>query len=96
MQGTTKDTFSPWADITRAQVVAIAVRVGKSTGHVVAPPAGYKGTFGAIDPAYQQDMRWAEYNGLFKDVAGFGGSWDPWAPASRAEVAQILWNLSQK
>jgi hypothetical protein len=35
----------------------------------------------------------AEYKGLLKLLVGYGTNWDPWAPATRAEVAQILYDL---
>ena len=33
------------------------------------------------------------FQGTLDGVVGFGPGWDPWAPATRAEVAQIIWGV---
>ena len=45
-----------------------------------------------FDPTHAANMRIAEYNGLLAGLSGYQPGWDPWAKASRAETAQILWN----
>ena len=34
----------------------------------------------------------AEANGLLAGIPGYGEGWNPWAPATRGEVAQLLFN----
>ena len=44
-------------------------------------------------------LRVAEFNGLLDNIVGPDGtldSWNPDAPATRAEMAQLLWNLLAK
>ena len=59
-------------------------------------PAGYTGTLGMFDPTHGPNMAYAEYNGILEDVVGFGPGWNPWLPASRAEVAQMLYNAMDR
>ena len=94
-KGTGATTFSPWADITRAQLVTMIVRAAQSRdpGRLTEPPADYVGTIGDFSPVHAPNMRMAEYNGLLAGLVGFGAGWDPWAPATRGEVAQMLWQL---
>ncbi len=96
--GTAPGLFSPWADITRAQVVTMIVRGAQSLnpGALATPPAGYTGTISSFSDVHAPNMRMAEYNGLTAGLVGFGPSWDPWAKATRGEVAQVLWNLEQR
>jgi hypothetical protein len=93
--GLTPTTFSPFTDITRAQVVTMTVRAARSLdpGRLAAPPAGYTGTLGAFSPVHAESMAWAEYNGLLAGLEGFGPDWDPWQAATRGEAAQIVWAL---
>jgi hypothetical protein len=53
----------------------------------------YPGTVGDFDPGHAPFMPLAEYNGLLDGLVGFDRGWDPWLPATRGEVAQILWNV---
>ena len=57
------------------------------------PPTGYEGSFPGFSDVHGSAMRTAEYTGFLRDLEGLGPRWDPWAPATRAEVAQMLWNL---
>jgi hypothetical protein len=84
--------FAPWDDISRAQVVTMAMRgaIGWWPVQLVLPPLGWTGTLGMFDPVHGPTMRMAEWYGCLEGVAGFGPGWDPWAPATRAEVAQII------
>lgn len=96
--GTSRGHFSPWADITRAQVVTMIVRGAQSLkpGALATPPVGYAGTIPSFSDVHSSNMRIAEYNGLMTGLVGFFPGWDPWAKATRGEVAQLLWNLWQK
>jgi len=93
--GTAPGQFSPWADITRAQVVTMIVRGAQSLkpGALATPPAGYAGPIPNFSDVHSPNMRVAEYNSLMTGLIGFGPGWNPWAKATRGEVAQILWNV---
>lgn len=93
MIGTSATTFSPWRQTTRAQLVTIVVRIARADQLLAAPPATFRGTFGNFSAAHAENMRWAEHNGLLQGIVGFGRAWDPLAPMTRAEVAQVLANL---
>ncbi|MHB0979522.1 MAG: S-layer homology domain-containing protein [Thermoleophilia bacterium] len=96
-RGVTATTFEPWSPISRAQLVTMVVRgvSGTEPTVLVEPPAGYAGPLGDFDPTLAENMRVAEFNGMLDGLAGFGRSWDPWAPATRGEVAQVLWNVTR-
>ena len=87
--------FAPWDNISRAQVVTMAMRgaTGWWPVQLVVPPQGWTGTLGMFDPEHGPNMRMAEWLGCLDGVVGFGPGWDPWAPATRAEVAQIIWGV---
>lgn len=93
-RGVTATAFEPWSSISRAQLVTMVVR-GLSHGGpapLAKPPADYAGSCGDFDPAHAENMQVAEFNGLLDGLQGFGPRWDPWASATRGEVAQVLWN----
>ena len=94
--GTGPGRFSPGAIILRAQVVTMIVRGAQNVlppGTLTMPPAGYTGSLPNFSDIHSPNMRVAEFNGLLAGLVGFGPSWDPWKPASRGEVAQMLANL---
>lgn len=93
LRGVRAGSFEPWTDIARAQLVTAVIRGMQALypGYLTQPPASYPGTLGSFSPDHAPAMRIAEYNGLLAGLSGFGEGWDPWAPASRGEVAQILW-----
>ncbi len=104
-QGTGLRTFSPAATLTRAQLMTLLVRgIDKvqpgvlGTPPMTPYPQGYPGTLGPFDPTHAPFMLRAELNGLVDGLIGygFGGKWDPWRPATRAEAAQALWNFLGK
>lgn len=95
--------FAPYDSVTRAQLITMAVRAGTvraglraddASGQFVlaSPPVDWTGELPRInDAAHGNNIRWAEYNGLLDGIAL--KQWDVWAPASRGEVAQVLWAL---
>ncbi|NLE73582.1 MAG: hypothetical protein GX604_02985 [Actinobacteria bacterium] len=90
--------FAPYDSVTRAQLITMAVRAGlradDASGQFVlaSPPVDWTGELPRInDDAHGDNIRWAEYNGLLDGIAL--KQWDVWAPASRGEVAQVLWAL---
>ncbi len=94
MSGTTATTFSPWAKLTRAQLLTAAARTARVVMSGAAdPPADFQGSLGGFSTTHAKNARYAEYHGLTADLVGFGPGWDPWAPATRGEVAQVLANL---
>lgn len=87
--------FAPWAPVTRAQLVTLAVRSVQKVRPpgLLAPPDWWmRFTLGSFDQVHGPTMTLAERNGLLDGLVGFGKGWDPWAPASRGEAAQVLWN----
>lgn len=91
IRGYSDNTFRPYAPVSRAQAVTMAVR-GYQTmvGDFSYPGADYRGTLGDFSPEHSANMRMAEYNGLTLGLQGFGADWDPWQEMSRGEVAQVL------
>lgn len=96
--GTTATTFSPYASITRAQAVTMVYRGARQLhpGLLAQPPAGWSGSLGNFSPTHQAAMQALEFNGILAQLEGFGPGWDPWQQASRAEVAEILWQLMKR
>lgn len=93
--GTSATLFSPWASITRAQLVTMTVRAlqARAPGALADPPPSWTGALGAFDATHGPTMRLAEYNGMLEGMAGFGPSWNPWAKASRGEAAELLFRM---
>ena len=98
IKGTGNGHFSPYAGITRAQLVTLLVRAADmlKPGYVpgVSPSDLARGTLGEFDSTHWKSMVRAEWAGLLDGLVGFGPNWDPWKPATRAEAAQMLWNLA--
>ena len=93
--GLTPTTFGPYEDITRAQVITMIVRAAQQlrSGALVVPPSEYVPLVPRFSDTHDLNLAIAEYNGLLKLLVGYGATWDPWAAATRAEVAQMLFNL---
>lgn len=90
-------TFRPLYRERRSEAIAAAVRAGGE--YLAQPPIGYTGQLTATDAVMAEALRVAEFNGLLDNIAGPDGtlaSWDPTEPATRAEMAQLLWNLLAK
>ena len=75
-------------------VRAAKVRV---SGWLPVFPVGWSGeTAGYSDPTHGDNLHLAELNHLLAGIQAPGGTlagWDPGAPATRGEVAQILANM---
>ena len=99
-KGITLTEFGPYKEINRAQVITMMVRAAQNLnpGALRVPPGGYESIKGDFDPTHAQNLTTAEYNGLTAGLVGYeyGSDWSPWAPATRGECAQMLWNLKQK
>ncbi|MHB9149135.1 MAG: S-layer homology domain-containing protein [Thermoleophilia bacterium] len=98
-KGTSPTTFSPWDPIKRAQLLTMVVRAANRLrpDMLAPPPGGYAGSLpNFVDLDHAANLRTAEYNGLLAGLVDFGAAWDPWAPATRGEVAQVLHNLLER
>jgi hypothetical protein len=98
-KGTGPHSFSPWANITRAQVMTMIVGAAqKFARYAIQPvPAGFKGFLPGwftADHTHGTNGRLAEWNNLLMGIDLQG--WDPWQPATRGEVAQMLYNLMKE
>ena len=93
--GLTPTTFGPYLDISRAQVITMIVRSAQqlSPGLLKTPSSGYVPWVPPFSDVHDANLAIAEYNGLLKELVGYGAAWDPWANATRGEVAQMLHNL---
>lgn len=85
--------FAPYENVTRQQLVTMAVRSVKSL--LETPPEDWTGTFPSDDPTHGANVRLAEYNGLLDNVTF--GRLHNWrgleVPASRGECAGVLFNV---
>jgi hypothetical protein len=94
LKGRSSTVFDPYAPITRAAAVTIAVRAAapRDAMWTSEPPEDWIARFPTLDdPAHGPNLRVAEFNGLLQGIEPQG--WDPWAPATRGELAKILRNL---
>jgi len=92
--GYSDGTFRPFTKISRQQVITMIVRGASQL--LSPPPSNYNGVLSYADPAHGQNIRVAEYNHLLDNIIGPSGtlsSWSTSSNATRAEVAQMLWNL---
>ncbi len=95
-QGTGGTNFSPYLEISRAQVVTMVVRAvqARFPGMLGVPYSGYTNTWGtAFSADHGANARLAEYNGLLAGLPLTGAASNPWGSMSRGEVAQVLWNV---
>ncbi len=99
-QGKTPGNYAPYDNITRAQVDTMIVRAAQNLkpGVLRNPPGGYVSSEGNFDPTHGPNLTIAEYNGLTDGLVGYGRglNWNPWQNSTRAECAQMLWNLKNK
>ena len=96
IQGYSDGTFRPWNQITRAQVMTMAVRAAQRLfpEKVQPVPDGWTGQLSwYADPTHGANAHLAEYDHLLDDITLTG--WNPDAPARRDEVAQILYDLME-
>jgi hypothetical protein len=92
-RGTGAGLFSPYAEISRTQVITMVVRAIQSAAPdlLAQPPNGYTGTWGSFSATHQGNARLAEFNHLLDGLQL--RTLDPWDSMSRGECAQILHNM---
>ena len=96
-KGTTATTYGPYKEITRAQVITMIVRAADQfiAGGLDTPPGSFVGLLGGFtDPTHGANVRRAEFNDLLVGIKLDG--WDLWQPATRGEVAQMLYNFMNR
>ena len=92
--GVTATKFNPYGDITRSQVATMMVRAAKKDGFTLkTPPKNYKPPFTDFGAPHYENARIAAYNKLFEGLLDYGSNYDFWKPATRGEVAVMLYNL---
>lgn len=94
--GTSATAFSPYVNISRAQLITMAVRAARTMrpSALKDPPTGYTGSLPGFDsPDHAANLRLAEYSGLLTGLRDYGPGWNPWNDASRSEAAQVMWNV---
>jgi hypothetical protein len=86
-------TFGPYQPVTRIQMISMVVRALERIrpGRLVQPPAGWNGFEHpeVNNPAHGANVRLAEFNGL---LSRWLYNWDLYLPATRGEMAQVLWD----
>ena len=90
-------TYRPLYRERGAEAINSVVKAGGE--YLTQPPDGFTATLTSQDAATAEALRVAESNGLLDNIVGSDGtlaSWDPDAPVTRAEMAQLLWNLYTK
>jgi hypothetical protein len=102
-KGVSGNSFAPFNNISRAQVMSMVVRAAPLAGVSLSQPTGsyFADTRYTQrlfdDPNHGLNAQIAEVSGLLWGVRQDSvGVWDPWRNATRGEVAQILWRLRQK
>ena len=87
--GTTPNTFAPYNQITRAQLITMVARAAG----LVDAPAWYQAPFANFSATHFPWANRAAFAGLLDGYAGMGSSFDFWASATRGEVCLLLANL---
>ncbi len=87
--GKTPDTFGPWDNITRAQLITMVTRAAG----VPDPPVGYAPPFGEFSTVHYPWAVKAAASGVLEGLVGMGSGFDFFAPATRAEVCLLLAGL---
>jgi thiosulfate/3-mercaptopyruvate sulfurtransferase len=88
--GKTDGTFDFYGNVTRQQAITIVVRAAGET--LAEPDAGYQGDLSYQDPDHGANIKKAEFNGLLEGIPNLA-SWNPAAPATRGEAAELLAQL---
>jgi hypothetical protein len=94
-EGRTPTHFFPYFEVSRAQAITMIARATErlDVAGLATPPSDYRSTLGGFSRVHGPSAALAEFNGLLAGLQGFEQGWDPWASATRGEVAQMLENL---
>jgi uncharacterized protein YkwD len=87
--GKTLDTFDPYGQITRAQLITMVARAAQ----LPAPPWSYAPPFADFSTDHYPWAARAAYAGLLDGLFDVSPIFDFWAPATRAEVCLLLAGL---
>ena len=90
--GKTPDTFAPYEQITRAQLITMVARAAG----LADPPASFKPVFDNFSATHYPWARRAAYAGLLDGLQGIGPGYDFWSTATRGEVCLVLANMLSK
>lgn len=95
LKGNKHGLLNPMSPISRGQAVTLLVR---------AIDTAHPGLLSTVarklhpDPVHGANVSRAGFSGLLDGLDGYSygqlGGWDTWAPASRGEAAQMLWNAA--
>ena len=88
-EGKTPHAFGPYDGVTRAELLTMVARAA----NLAEPPADYVPPFGDFSADHYPWARKAAFAGLLNGLQGVGPNYDFWAPATRGEVCQVLYNL---
>jgi hypothetical protein len=91
IQGYANGYFGFYNNVTRQQVITIAVRAAGTA--LADAPAAYAGVLSYTDPNHGANIKKAEYNGLLDGILDNleeGATWDVTANATRGEAAEVL------
>jgi hypothetical protein len=91
-QGITETLFDPWGFITQQQLITMVAR----GANLPEAPQNYTPPFlpSQFDPQeHYMNARDAAYAGLLDGLLGVGPSYDFFAPSTRGECAQVLYDL---
>lgn len=93
MRGVSPGRFHPWETLSRAQMITTVIRAVQALhpNALATPPEWFQAGVGPFSEDHYPYLRVAEHNGLLDGLLGYGPGWDPWAAATRGEVADILW-----
>ncbi|NLT36348.1 MAG: hypothetical protein GXX83_10690 [Gaiellales bacterium] len=95
-QGVAPGRYAPWDSISRAQLITMVIRAAQSLkpNALDTPPVGFAPSVALTGLGlHDTNLKIAEHNGLLAGLYNVGLDWDPWAPATRGEVAALLWAL---
>jgi hypothetical protein len=87
ISGYTSGNFGFVDNVTRQQVISIAVRAAGAA--LTAPTADYVGVCKYTDPNHGANVKKAEFNGMLDGIKGLA-TWDLTANATRGEASEIM------
>lgn len=95
LKGKSTSQFVPAGYLSRAQAIMAIVRALAILDPSVegTAPAYLAGTSVDISLELFAALATAEQHGLLEGIAGYGPQWNPWLPATRGEVSQMLVNI---